>query len=264
MEHEVCQEAKMFPELIMGRLYNSRGMERVPYRYAEFFEISTYLEDSGTLYINDKPHPIHRGDVRFIRPGTKLCSVGEYSCYSFLFRFGENNDLCDASLINRILPFFHGGEEMIEDAKNAVSLYASELPGSKLKMNMLILRLLYNCYTLSVKSHIHSPAVQSCVSYLREHYQKPITLETLGALTGYVPLHVLRIFKSETGKTPHEFLCEIRMTHARDKLLNTDTSIAGIAMECGFQSASHFQTLFKQRFGITPGKFRKSADAYHF
>lgn len=252
----------MFPELIMGRLYNSRGMERVSYRFSEFFEISTYLEDSGTLYINDVPHSLHRGDVRFIRPGTKLRSVGDFSCYSFYFRFGENNDRYDPQLTDRILPFFHGGEEMIDDAKSIVSLFASELPGSKLKMNMLLMRLLYNCYSLSVKSQIHSPAVETCMTHLREHYREPITLETLGALTGYVPLHVLRIFKAETGKTPHEFLSEIRMTHARDKLLNTDISIAGIAWECGFQSASHFQTLFKQRFGIPPGKFRKKADAY--
>ena len=263
MEHRMTNEAETFPTLIMGRLYNSRGLERMPYRYTEFFEISTYLEDSGTLYINDVPHDLHRGDVRFIRPGTKLCSEGEYSCYSFWLRFGEENNAYDPALIDAILPFFHGGEDLIDDARNAVSLFASDLPGSKVKMNMLMLRILYNAHSISLQSQIHSPAVRSCISYLREHFQNPVTLETLGALTGYVPLHVLRIFKSETGKTPHDFLCELRMTHARDMLLNTELSIAGIALECGFQSASHFQTLFKNKFGITPGKFRRRAEAYH-
>lgn len=257
-----ASEAKNLPELLMGRYYNSRGMDRAPYRFAEHFELSVYLEDSGTLYINDKPHPLHRGDVRFICPGTKLRSTEEYSCYSFWFRFGEQNDEYSQDLLETILPFFHGGEEMIADAETTVSLFSSDQLGSKLKMNLYMMRLLYKCYSLSAKAQISSPAVETCIAYIKEHYARSVTLEELGALTGYVPLHVLRLFKAEMGKTPHEYLCEVRMTRARNLLLNTDLSIARIASECGFQSVSHFQTLFKQKFGITPGRFRKNAQGF--
>ena len=129
-------------------------------------------------------------------------------------------------------------------------------------MNMYLLKMLYKAYSLSIKSHIQSPAVESCISYLREHFKEPITLETLGDLTGYVPLHVLRIFKAETGKTPHDYLCDLRMTYARNLLLNTEQTVHQIAAECGFQSSSHFQTLFKQKFNTTPGKFRKSTESF--
>ena len=105
-------EEKMLPDLLMARYYNSRGMERVPYRYAEHFEISVYLEDSGTLYINHERYDLHRGDMRFIRPGTHLRSTEEYSCYSFWLRFGDDNTDYSADLVDAILPFFHGGEEM--------------------------------------------------------------------------------------------------------------------------------------------------------
>ena len=255
-------EEKTFPELLMGRYYNSRGQDRVPYRFAEHFEISVYLEDSGTLYINDHPYKLHRGDVRFIRPGTHLRSTEEYSCFSFWLRFGDENTAYNEELIGAILPFFYGGEEMITDAKTTVSLFSSDQVGSKLKMNLFVMKLLYKCYSLSVKAQIKSPAVEACIAYLREHFHQPITLEDLGALTGYVPLHALRLFKAETGKTPHEYLSELRMTQARNLLLNTDESVARIASECGFQSASHFQTLFKQKFGITPGRFRKNAEGF--
>lgn len=255
-------EEQTIPRLLMGRYYNSRGQDRVPFRFAEHFEISVYLEDSGTLYINDQPHKLHRGDVRFIRPGTKLSSTEEYSCYSFWLRFGEENTDYNRDLIDSILPYFHGGEEMIADAKTTVSLFSSDQMGSKLKMNLYVMKLLYKCYSLSVKAQIQSPAVEACIAYIREHFHQPITLEDLGALTGYVPLHVLRLFKAETGKTPHEYLSELRMTQARNLLLNTDAPIARIASECGFQSASHFQTFFKQKFGITPGRFRKNAEGF--
>ena len=255
-------EERTFPKLLMARYYNSRGMERVPYRYAEHFEISVYLEDSGTLYIDGKAHSLHRGDMRFIRPGTHLRSTEEYSCYSFWLRFGEDNTEYPSELIDAILSFLHGGEEMISDASQAVTLFASDQVGSKLKMNMYLLKILYKAYSLSIKSHIQSPAVECCIAYLREHFKEPITLETLGDLTGYVPLHVLRIFKAETGKTPHDYLCDLRMTCARNLLLNTEQTIHQIASECGFQSSSHFQTLFKQKFGVTPGKFRKNTEGF--
>ena len=260
--HTGVAEENTFPTILMGRYYNSRGQERVPFRFAEHFEISVYLEDSGTLFINDEPHALHRGDVRFIRPGTKLGSAEEYSCYSMWLRFGKENTDYNEELIASILPFFHGGEEMISDAETVISLFSSDQAGSKLKMNLYVMKLFYKCYSLSAKAQISSPAVKSCIEYIKEHFHKGVTLEDLGTLTGYVPLHVLRLFKAETGKTPHDYLCEVRMTKARNLLLNSDAPIARIALECGFQSSSHFQTLFKQKFGMTPGKFRKNAEGF--
>ena len=177
-------------------------------------------------------------------------------------RFGDENTAYNEELIGAILPFFYGGEEMIADAETTVSLFSSDQSGSKLKMNLFVMKLLYKCYSISVKAQIQSPAVEACIAYIREHFHQSITLEDLGTLTGYVPLHVLRIFKAETGKTPHEYLSDLRMTQARNLLLNTDLSIAQVSSDCGFQSSSHFQTLFKQRFGITPGKFRKNAEGF--
>ena len=114
-----------------------------------------------------------------------------------------------------------------------------------------ITRALVTCYAVEGR-------YPSSLSYLEENYGEHITLETLGKLSGYVPLHILRLFRESTGQTPHEYLCSYRLLQAKKMLCTTYDSINDIALACGFHSASHFQKLFQKRFGITPNRFRKT------
>jgi AraC-like DNA-binding protein len=45
---------------------------------------------------------------------------------------------------------------------------------------------------------------------------------------------------------------------ASHRLLETERSIAAIAGELGFATPSHFGDLFLQRFGMTPGEYRRA------
>lgn len=89
METESALEEKMYPHIAIIRLYNSRGKVRPPFRIAGYFEIGVYLEDSGTLTVDGKSYPLHAGDVRFIRPGMKISSSQDFSCYSCYFPSGR-------------------------------------------------------------------------------------------------------------------------------------------------------------------------------
>ena len=48
-----------------------------------------------------------------------------------------------------------------------------------------------------------------------------------------------------------------RLDHAADQLAYTKKSILEISMECGVSSLSYFNEIFKQRYGVTPSRFRK-------
>jgi len=155
------------------------------------------------------------------------------------------------------------GEEMIGQFQQIIDLFSSEETGSKLLMNARVLLLLHSFYTVTGESRKRNPAVEQCMAYMRRHYSQHITLETLGQLTGYAPLHVLRLFKAQTGKTPHDFLQNLRMMQARSLLDSTRLSIPEVAAAVGFQGASTFQTLFKRTFGISPGKYRKHSEVFN-
>ena len=52
-----------------------------------------------------------------------------------------------------------------------------------------------------------------------------MTLDRLGELTGYSPLHVLRLFKAAVGCSPHEYLSSLRMERATQLLIESDMPI---------------------------------------
>ncbi len=61
--------------------------------------------------------------------------------------------------------------------------------------------------------------------------------------------------KTITGKTPIELIRTIRMEKACDLLKDDNLSIAEIAEQTGFQTASYFITAFRRSLGMTPGKY---------
>ena len=108
-----------------------------------------------------------------------------------------------------------------------------------------------------------SEPVKLCIDYIKEHYQEKINLDDLGVITGYVPLHVLRIFKQQTGKTPHEYAANLRLMEARNLLESTFLPVSEVAFRVGFSSASGFQIAFQNRFGISPGKYRRESERFN-
>ncbi|MFZ5642647.1 MAG: helix-turn-helix domain-containing protein [Bacillota bacterium] len=71
--------------------------------------------------------------------------------------------------------------------------------------------------------------------------------------------YFIRVFKAQMGKTPYEYLLDIKMEKAREMLKQRNHTITEICYECGFNSISHFTTAFKRKVGVTPTYYRKSA-----
>ena len=71
------------------------------------------------------------------------------------------------------------------------------------------------------------------------------------------PYHFIRVFKAETGKTPYEFLLEIKVEKAIELIKARKYTITEIAMMCGFTSSSHFSNVFRKIKGISPTDFIK-------
>mgnify|MGYP003315608958 CR=1 FL=1 len=63
-------------------------------------------------------------------------------------------------------------------------------------------------------------------------------------------------FFAATGHSIRQEIESVRLSHAKTLLLNGDDSIATIATQCGFASATHFERAFKSAFSQTPTAFR--------
>ena len=68
-------------------------------------------------------------------------------------------------------------------------------------------------------------------------------------------IHVNRKLKAETGYSPSAVFKFIRMNHASKLLLEGNHSVADVARDCGFSSASYFSTAFKEYYSQSPSEF---------
>ena len=95
--------------------------------------------------------------------------------------------------------------------------------------------------------------VERIVSYFEDHYNEKISLDQIAENMYLSPYYISKIFKSETGDTPINYLISLRMQKARELLdENPEQSIQAVAMAVGYEDAYHFSKLFKKYFGLSP------------
>lgn len=93
--------------------------------------------------------------------------------------------------------------------------------------------------------------------WIEHNYMHPFELEQLAEELHISKSYVSRIFRRETGSTITEYLLARRFKRACDLLEATSLSIDAIAGELSFNTTSHFISMFKKAYGITPLQFRK-------
>jgi AraC-like DNA-binding protein len=71
--------------------------------------------------------------------------------------------------------------------------------------------------------------------------------------------HFRRTFKSITGFAPNQYLIRARLEKAAKRLRINREEIKEIAEASGFDDIYYFSKMFKQRFGVPPGKYRARA-----
>jgi len=67
----------------------------------------------------------------------------------------------------------------------------------------------------------------------------------------------LLTFKQTTGISPNKYLTSLKLAYAENQIQLQNRNISEIAWELGYQNISHFISLFKERFGVTPKQYIK-------
>lgn len=148
-------------------------------------------------------------------------------------------------------------KEFIFEADNRMPGYLSLLEAIGLKLTHSIIRTAYNVSIPSQKTNIRLN-IDQVIQFMHGHYQEKINTNQLAQCANLSLSHFSRIFKNETGKSPVDYLINLRLNKAKKLLQFNESSITEIALACGFSSASHFSSYFQKSFGIPPLKFRQS------
>ncbi|MEO2128804.1 MAG: AraC family transcriptional regulator [Christiangramia sp.] len=94
------------------------------------------------------------------------------------------------------------------------------------------------------------------VAYIRENLHKSISVEELSQKACMSESNFYRVFKNELGISPTDFINNERIKLAVSLLQNPKKTIKEVYLECGFESRSYFNRVFKARKSVSPGEFQ--------
>ncbi|KAA0972983.1 helix-turn-helix domain-containing protein [Pseudomonas sp. ANT_H12B] len=95
------------------------------------------------------------------------------------------------------------------------------------------------------------------VNTMEKKLGEDFCLADLANEIGMSEYHFSRLFKRATGHSPSQYFIKLRMSKAKQLLIETERSIIDIGMDVGYSSASHFSQVFKREAGVPPSHYRK-------
>ena len=114
-------------------------------------------------------------------------------------------------------------------------------------------RKIYSNATLSIKSESRLTEV---IRYIRDNVHKSLQVEQLSKIACMSVSNFYRTFKSELGISPVEFINNERIKLAVGLLQDPKRSIKDVYLDCGFESRSYFNRVFKTRQKLAPGEYQ--------
>lgn len=101
--------------------------------------------------------------------------------------------------------------------------------------------------------------IQIVIDYMVLHPTQQYTTKMMCEMADLSESRFRKLFKSQVGKSPSDYLRDIRMTTAARKLLISNDNINSISYEVGFEDTNYFIRVFKKSFGLTPRQYRVNA-----
>ena len=91
--------------------------------------------------------------------------------------------------------------------------------------------------------------------FIDKNFGERINLENMAREAYLSKFHFVRLFKANYGRTPYQYLVEVRMKKAKE-LLKRELPVSTVCVSVGFDSVPSFTRLFKKITGTTPARFQ--------
>lgn len=155
-----------------------------------------------------------------------------------------------------------GGGLNIEETYRLIDLYIQECEKSSstdaiklLQYNMLLdfaERVAQNKLPKSI-----SKEVFLSVQFIQNHTNCVIGIDDVAEYIGKSRAYITKRFRQETGESITDFIVKSKIRDAKRLLRYTDKTLSEISNHLCFSSQSYFQTVFKNKVGVTPKDYRK-------
>ena len=110
----------------------------------------------------------------------------------------------------------------------------------------------------SKRSEKSGSVIEEAMRYIRENYNRDISLDEVSREVNISPYYFSKLFKDSTEQNFIEYLTNLRMDKAKELLLTTDSSMKEICSMVGYADPNYFSRTFKKNIGVTPTEYKEN------
>lgn len=131
---------------------------------------------------------------------------------------------------------------------------------NQLRFQKLLLYILKQFRSTNRDTHLRKD-IQDSIEYINNNFHESISIEELAMMTSTNRSSYTQLFKEITGQLPIDYLNTLRIDKAQQLLLMTEDNLQQIAQTIGYSTEYYFNRKFKNKVGLTPGKYRSGYKA---
>ena len=208
------------------------------------------VQRTGEPYI----YKCHMGLYEAVAP---LYSAGILTGFLMIGQIADDEDLRSGDIFSRALELL--GEDTPDAASLSKAVAALTSVGSdRFSSFVSIMQICADYLTLTDRMHPASPDLAHLVrQYVTAHYAEKITLDALCHQFGCSKSTLMNTFRHAYGMTIVAYLTEVRLSHVRRMLAESDRPIRDIAILCGFAEQGYLTRVFTESTGVSPSAFRR-------
>ena len=266
------------PRVLQCMHFKHEDNATAPIRIVKDYEFDFSLNCNREMYINGKNFKIEKGCFAVRKPGEKVCSKGLFDCYMLTLDFSNRTVLPNYSRNTatqmqtpfvddmwKILPsvfkpsHFDDYNRIFSNLLSINEIDINENPKTLPLINELLHLVISDTFSQYYRTDTQNETtIDKVCAYMKKNYMNKITLDDIAAVAHLNKNYLVRQFKKTFGVSPISYLINIRMDYAKKLLVESDLSVKSIAVSCGYNDPSFFNTYFKKTFNVSPEAYRRS------
>ena len=117
---------------------------------------------------------------------------------------------------------------------------------------------------LNKTSDSDSKLSEEIEKFILNHFDESLfSLDDIKNRFNFSEEYIIKIFKSQFGITPYQYITDLRIKYAKQLLLSTNRTLSSIALDCGYSDYSVFYKNFVNKVGTSPKEWRKKTEFQH-
>ncbi len=272
------------PGRLLNRTFLAEGLPvrlalqqlSTPYKlhWHEFYELSFVLSGRAVNTVNGVPHALKSGSMFLLTPADFHELAPEPGEVLQLYNLNFSDALLSPAIIELVLLHKDAVHAQIEDGEERAAIrirfaaLAAELPGQRAGRDIAVVgelnRLLIDWHRHrrpsgraaagAMPSGPCHAGIRKALLYLHYHFRQQISLQDVAGAAHLSCNYFSELFHKSTGLTFQHYLQGLRLDFAHALLRSSALPVTEVSLIAGFNTLSHFERLYRVRFGGPPSQ----------